>query len=105
MASASRIERERGSRRLAFSSETVACAGIPPRRCVRPCWNRSYVSLIGQSLLVYECGEVWGTRRFPTFSARRGHVGETWHPPRERAEGQRRSSLPAAQRAERDEPA
>src|SRR5687768_5398146 len=37
----------------------------------------------------YERGGVWGTGRFPTLSGRRGHVGETWFPPRPRAEGER----------------
>ena len=42
---ASRIERDAGSRRFACSRETVACAGRPPRRCARPRWKSSYVSL------------------------------------------------------------
>src|SRR5918999_1308703 len=44
--------------------------------------------LIGRTL-AYERGGVWGTGRFPTLSRRRGHVGETWFPPRTRAEGER----------------
>src|SRR3954453_15553414 len=44
--SASRIEALFGSRRFAFSSATVACAAIPLRRCARPCWKSSYVSLM-----------------------------------------------------------
>ena len=35
---------------------------------------------------------MWGTGRFPTLSRRRGHAGETWFPPRTRAEGERCSS-------------
>src|SRR5918995_5971238 len=42
--------------------------------------------LIGQPWLHYELGGVWGTGRFPTFSKRRGHAGETGFPPRPRAE-------------------
>ena len=45
------------------------------------------VTLIGQPRLPDERGGVWGTGRFPTLS-RRGHAGETWFPPRERAEGE-----------------
>src|SRR3989337_1608829 len=38
---------------------------------------------------------VWGNREVaPRSQRRRGHVGETWFPPRERAEGERRSSRP-----------
>src|SRR3954471_17667550 len=44
MPSASRIDAFSGSRRLAFSSATVACAAWPFLRCVFPCWKRSYVS-------------------------------------------------------------
>src|SRR5215213_1365175 len=44
--SASRIDALSGSRFFAFSSATVACAAMPFARCCRPCWNRSYVSLI-----------------------------------------------------------
>ena len=47
--------------------------------------------LIGQPKLAYERGGVWGTGRFPTSSRRRGLVGETWFPPRERAAGERSS--------------
>src|SRR5919106_363789 len=39
-----------------------------------------------------ERGEgVWGNREVPPQSRRRGYVGETWFPPRKRAEGERRS--------------
>ena len=41
----------------------------------------------------HERGGMWGTGRFPIDSGRRGHVGETWFPPRERAEGERRFLL------------
>src|SRR6187200_652205 len=37
----------------------------------------------------HEHGGAWGTGRFPTFSGRRGHAGETWSPPRPRADGER----------------
>src|SRR5688572_10358698 len=43
---------------------------------------------MGQDL-AHERGGVWGTGRFPTLSRRRGYVGETWFPPRTRAEGER----------------
>src|SRR5207342_111917 len=36
----------------------------------------------------HERGRVWGTGRFPTLSGRRGLAGETWLPPRTRAEGE-----------------
>src|SRR5919109_3996716 len=39
-----------------------------------------------------ERGGVWGTGRFPTFSKEGGCAGETWFPPRPRAEGERCSS-------------
>src|SRR5919108_2617920 len=39
-----------------------------------------------------ERGErVWGNREVPSLQQRRGSVGETWFPPRERAGGERRS--------------
>src|SRR5512132_3351132 len=50
-------------------------------------------TLIGQPWLADERGGVWGTGRFPTFSRRRGLVGETWFPPRTRAEGERWSPI------------
>ena len=34
---------------------------------------------------------MWGNLEVPPQSRRRGLVGETWFPPRERAEGERRS--------------
>src|SRR5688572_11511466 len=37
----------------------------------------------------HERGGVWGTGRFPTLSGIRGYAGETWFPPRPRAEGER----------------
>src|SRR3954451_23811279 len=43
MPSASRIEALSGSRRFAFSSETVACAAMPARSWRRPRWKRLYV--------------------------------------------------------------
>src|SRR5687768_3047173 len=42
--------------------------------------------------LAYEHGEgVWGNREVPPLLRRRGSVGETGFPPRERAEGEGRS--------------
>src|SRR3954468_9463616 len=52
--SASRIEALPGSRRFAFSRATVACAAIPLRRCLRPCWKRSYAF----SLMLRHCLQV-----------------------------------------------
>ena len=43
MPSASRIDAFSGSRRFAFSSATVACAGMPRFKWARPCWKRLYV--------------------------------------------------------------
>src|SRR6476659_6373980 len=43
--SASRMDAFSGSSRFAFSRATVACAGIPSRRWLRPCWKRSYAAL------------------------------------------------------------
>src|ERR671914_945127 len=48
-------------------------------------------SLIGQSLVDERVEGVWGNREVPPQRRRRGLVGETWFPPRERAEGERRS--------------
>src|SRR5712691_1842657 len=55
--------------------------------------SRVVWSLIGQPL-AYERGEgAWGNREVPPpWTLRRGLVGETWFPPRERAGGDRRSS-------------
>src|SRR3970282_1731864 len=51
--------------------------------------------LIGQPLAYERVEGVWGNREVPPRSQRRrGHVGETWFPPRERAEGERRSPGP-----------
>src|SRR5580765_6560329 len=49
-------------------------------------------TLIGR-LLADERGEgAWGNREVPQhWTVRRGHVGETWFPPQERAGGERRS--------------
>src|SRR5919197_4036176 len=38
---------------------------------------------------IHERGGVWGPGRFPTSSKEGGCVGETWFPPRTRAEGER----------------
>src|SRR5689334_16613274 len=46
-------------------------------------------ALIRQPRLPYERGRVRGTGRFPALSGRRGHVRETWFPPRTRAERER----------------
>src|SRR5919106_1767045 len=61
------------------------------RRRRRPGCTVPRRSLMGQ-LLAYERVEgVWGNREVPLQHRRRGHVGETWFSPRERAEGERRS--------------
>src|SRR6188508_2419151 len=56
-------------------------------------WRRSrawcLVRVLMGVLLAHERGGVWGTGRFPTLSRRRGRAGETWFPPRTRAEGER----------------
>src|SRR5438876_222430 len=50
------------------------------------------VVLIGQPLAYERVEGVWGNREVPPLIGRRGFdVGETWFPPRERAEGERRS--------------
>src|SRR5919106_3296441 len=48
-------------------------------------------ALIGQPLAYERVEGVWGNREVPPQHRRRGLVGETWFPPRERAEGERRS--------------
>src|SRR5919106_6139405 len=51
-----------------------------------------FLSTLTGRPLARERGEgVWGNREVPPQSRRRGHVGETWFPPRKRAEGERRS--------------
>src|ERR671919_236406 len=50
-------------------------------------------SLIGQSLIDERVEGVWGNREVPPQRRRRGPVGETWFPPRERAKGEQRSRL------------
>src|ERR687891_1995217 len=47
--------------------------------------------LIGQPLAYELVEEVWGNREVPPQNRRRGLAGETWFPPRERAEGEGRS--------------
>src|SRR5262245_378921 len=59
------------------------------------------MSVIGKSL-ADDGGGAWGTGRFPTFSGRRGLAGETWFPPRTRAEG-RALSLHGRPEARADE--
>src|SRR5918996_409726 len=49
------------------------------------------LSLMGRPLAHVHVEGVWGNREVPPQHRRRGHVGETWFPPRERAEGERRS--------------
>src|SRR5919106_1395110 len=51
----------------------------------------SATALIGQPLACERGEGVWGNREVPPQHRRRGPVGETWFPPRERAEGERRS--------------
>src|SRR4249920_235151 len=63
--------------------------GVPPALGVA-CATSS-VLVVTSRFPACECGGVWGTGRFPTFSRRRGHAGETWFPPRPRAEGERSS--------------
>src|SRR5438270_7146546 len=75
------------------SNETSSSALIPPKR---RCTFRTESRLMGQPRFAHERGGVPGEPGgSPTKAAsgRRGSVGETWFPPRERAEGERRSSV------------
>src|SRR6266545_2481643 len=49
------------------------------------------VTLIGRPQAYEHVEGVWGNREVPPLQQRRGPEGETWFPPRERAEGERRS--------------
>src|SRR6185312_5429170 len=78
------------------ASNTVVPAGTrtsPPsgRNCSRtlPVPAAAAASLIRHPWSANERGGVWGTGRFPTGSEEGGPVGETWFPPRTRAEGER----------------
>src|ERR687891_2072595 len=51
----------------------------------------SATALIGQPLACERVEGVWGNREVPPQHRRRGFVGETWFPPRERAKGERPS--------------
>src|SRR5438128_8067943 len=54
---------------------------------------RSTRAVMGHPPMAHERVEgVWGNREVPPHKTEGGHVGETWFPPRERAEGERRSS-------------
>src|SRR4051812_7556586 len=55
--------------------------------------NRCANAFIGQPLAYERVEGVWGNREVPPHETRRRgfDVGETWFPPRERAEGERRS--------------
>src|SRR5438445_10385438 len=53
---------------------------------------RASRALIGQPLPNERVEGAWGNREVPPHEAKEGgNVGETWFPPRERAEGERRS--------------
>src|SRR6266508_1060207 len=58
----------------------------------------SFTWLMGRPLAHGRVEGVWGNREVPPLHQRRGSVGETWFPPRERAEGERRSLLLAFHR-------
>src|SRR3954470_13859823 len=59
--------------------------------------SRRLIVLIGQLLPNERVEGVWGNREVPPHEAKEGgNVGETWFPPRERAEGERRSRVPVA---------
>src|SRR2546425_5325185 len=59
-------------------------------------------SLIGQPLAYERVEGVWGNREVPPHETRRRgfDVGETWFPPRERAEGERLTRRATASRGE-----
>src|SRR5919106_1557628 len=88
------------SRVSSFTSWRKTCVGVSMSRSIPSlCWTsgwsttvrRSVATFMGQ-LLAYERVEgVRGNREVPPRHQRRGSVGETWFPPRERAEGERRS--------------
>src|SRR6266852_1794212 len=58
-----------------------------------PSSSTSPAALIGRPLAYERVEGVWGDREVPPHKTRRRgfDVGETWFPPRERAEGERRS--------------
>src|SRR6266508_1964301 len=56
----------------------------------------SFTWLMGRPLAHGRVEGEWGNREVPPLHQRRGFVGETWFPPRERAEGERRSWVDAA---------
>src|SRR5918996_13331 len=66
-----------------------------PSLCCTSGWSttvtRCVATVIGHPLAYDRVEGVWGNREVPPRDQRRGHVGETWFPPRERAEGERRS--------------
>src|ERR671919_476201 len=88
------------SRVSSFTSWRKTCVGVSMSRSIPSlCWTsgwsttvrRSVATFMGQ-LLAYERVEgVRGNREVPPRHQRRGSVGETWFPPRERAEGERPS--------------
>src|SRR5712692_3936571 len=53
--------------------------------------SRRRATLTGHPVHCERVEGVWGNREVPPVVRRRGFVGETWFPPRERAEGERRS--------------
>src|SRR6266702_2554984 len=85
------------------ASDTSSTAIVPwPKTFVTP---RSSASgtLIGHPLVAYERGEggAGGPGGSPAIPKEGGNVGETRFPPRERAEGERRSCLPSRDLVER----
>src|ERR671918_2865706 len=76
-----------------------------PSLCCTSGWSttvtRCVATVIGHPLAYDRVEGVWGNREVPPRDQRRGHVGETWFPPRERAGGSRRSRAHRLGRAHR----
>src|SRR5918996_686061 len=73
--------------RMAIERGSVARRSRAPSSSAAGCW----ATLTGGPPPCERVEGVWGNREVSPQPRRRGLVGETWFPPRERAEGERRS--------------
>ena len=92
-----RVEALPGSRRFAFSSETLAWAAMPFLRCSRPCWKSSYVSLSASPLMPHLFGKRERTENRPRT---RPPSGSACRRRRRTARSSRRASRAAVEAAE-----
>src|SRR5215218_7056264 len=80
--------RPMGTRARLSSSVNASSSEI---RSPESALSRTSATLIGQPSAYERVEGVWGNREVPPLGRRRGLVGKTWFPPRERAGGARRS--------------